>query len=138
MEQERDPLDDVIDNFKARLKRTFPRLVIERLALIVIGWVCFMYGASQYGNGGCDGGTCTVMFAVHGLPYVLSWFLFWIAFSVYSKNKIGAYVIGGISIVINGILLSAIESMDVSELYYPGFILLGFQLGAIIYKRYFN
>ncbi len=138
MSQRTDSLNVVIDNFKARLKRVFSRSVIEKLILVMIGWICFMYGMSQYGNRGCNDGTCTVMFAVHGLPYLLSWFLFWIAFSVYSRNKIGAYVIGIISIVINGILLSAIEPMNISELYYPGFILFGLQIGAIVYKRYLN
>jgi hypothetical protein len=123
--------DPVNSNFKGILNRTTFNLLIIPFALAFNFWPM-----THYSDGGCDGGTCTILILFHGAPLAVATILTIIAVNKALGHKGSYFVYAILAFIVNLAILIPDYGYRMDALKYPGYVIIAaLVLSFVLYSN---
>lgn len=92
-------------------------VIALNIVLVVLAFWTNSYGIDHFADGGCDGGTCSLLLFFYSVPLMLGWLFHIIAFNVSIAKKWGTFIFLILGLVLTTFLFTEGYGILLKELY---------------------
>lgn len=98
---------------------------ILNIVLVILSFYGGGYTLEHHSDGGCDGGTCVVLFFLQTIPLLITSVMTILAINKCISGKLSFYIFLLFAVGFNVLILVQKFGSSHKELYYPSYILVG-------------